>query len=127
VSDDRILIRDLLVRGILGVNEWERKKRQDILINLTLVADLSRCGASDALRDTVNYRTITKAVIALVEESRRFTAEALASDIAKLCLAQSGVERVTVRLEKPGALRFARSVGVEIERGRDDPPPAVTR
>lgn len=117
---DRIVIRDLLARGILGINDWEREQPQDILINLTLFADLRRAAFSDDIADTVNYRTVTKRILALVEASTRYTVEALAADIARLCLEEPGVERVRVRVEKPGALRFARSVGIEIERTRDD-------
>jgi FolB domain-containing protein len=117
---DEIQIRDLLIRGVLGVNDWEREQPQDILVNLTLLADLRRVGATDDIADTVNYRTVAKKVIAHVETARRFTVEALAADIARICLAEPGVERVRVRVEKPGALRFARSVGVEIERSAGD-------
>jgi len=120
MSDDRIEICDLLLRGILGINPEEREKPQDILINLTLFADLRAAGRSDGIDDTINYRTITKRIIAHVESAGRFTVEALATDIAGLCLEDERVERVQVRVEKPGALRFARSVGVEIERRRGD-------
>jgi FolB domain-containing protein len=119
LSEDRIEIKDLLVRGILGVNDWEREQEQDILVNLILFTDLSRAGASDTLEDSVNYRTVAKQVIAQVQSSRRFTVEALAQDLARICLEQPRVRRVRVRVEKPGALRFARSVGVEIERSAD--------
>jgi FolB domain-containing protein len=118
--NDQIHIRDLLIRGILGVNDWEREQPQDILVNLTLTADLRRAGASDDISDTVNYRTVAKKIIAHVEAAQRLTVEALASDIARLCLNEPGVQRVRVRVEKPGALRFARSVGIEIERSTAD-------
>ncbi len=117
--EDCIHIRDLLVRGILGINDWEREKKQDILINVTLFADLRTAAASDKIQDTVNYRTLAKQIIEHAETSRRFTVEALAADIARICLAAPGVLRARVRVEKPGALRFARSVGVEIERSKD--------
>jgi FolB domain-containing protein len=117
---DEIQIRDLLLRGILGVNDGEREQPQDILLNVTLYSDLRRAGESDDIADTINYRTVTKKILAHVEASRRFTVEALASDIARLCLAEPNVHRVRVRVEKPGALRFARSVGVEIERTAAD-------
>jgi FolB domain-containing protein len=120
MTDDRIEIRDLLLRGILGINPEEREKKQDILVNLTLFAELRQAGRSDDIADTPNYRTITKRVIEHVEQVGRFTVEALATDIARLCLEDPRVARVRVRVEKPGALRFARSVGVEIERSRDD-------
>lgn len=117
---DRLFIKDLRLRTIIGVNDWEREQRQDVLINITLYADLSQAGSSDSIEDTVNYRTVTKRVIAHVEASQRFTVEALAQDIADICLAAPGVERVKVKLDKPGALRFARSVGVKIVRERAD-------
>ena len=120
MTDDRIEIRDLLLRGTLGINPEEREKKQDILVNLTLFAELRQAGRSDDIVDTPNYRTITKRVIEHVEQVGRFTVEALATDIARLCLEDPRVARVRVRVEKPGALRFARSVGVEIERSRDD-------
>lgn len=113
---DQIEIKDLLLRGVIGVNDWEREVKQDILINIRLTADLTRAGETDSIDDTVNYRTITKKIIAHVDSSARYTLEALAADIANICLAEKGVQRARVRIEKPGALRFASSVGVEIER-----------
>jgi FolB domain-containing protein len=120
MGQDRILIKDLLLRGILGINDWEREKPQDILVNITLLGDLKPAGSSDKIEDTINYRTITKQIITHVEGSNRFTVEALAHDIAQICIRTDGVEKALVRVEKPGALRFAKSVGVEIERGRED-------
>jgi len=117
---DRVLIADLLVRGIIGLNEWERKKKQDILVNLEIFTDIRDAGRSDDVSKTVNYRTITKAVIALIENSSYFLVEALATEIARLVVAEHGVPRVRVRVEKPGAVRFARSVGVDIVRERGD-------
>ena len=116
MTTDKIHINDLLTRGIVGVNDWERKDKQDILVNITLCADLRPAGRSDNIEDSVNYRTVAKQVIAHVESSSRFTLEALSEDVAQLCLSMAGVTRVRVRIEKPGAVRFARSVGVEIER-----------
>lgn len=120
MTSDKILINDLLTRGIVGVNDWERKDKQDILLNITLYADLRAAGRSDHIEDSVNYRTVAKRVIAHVESSSRFTLEALSEDVAKLCLSMAGVTRARVRVEKPGAVRFARSVGVEIERTSED-------
>ena len=117
---DQITIRDLSARGIIGINDWEREKPQEILINLTLFADLRAAGLSDAIGDTANYRTVSKNVLTHAENAGRFTVEALAADIARICLVEPGVLRVRVRVEKPGAVRFSRSVGVEIERGLED-------
>lgn len=115
-ADDRLLIKDLLVRGVVGINEWEREHRQDILLNLTLFLDTSAAARSDDVIDSLNYRSLTKAIIAFVEDSSFNLVEALADGIALLCLRDFGADRVRVRVEKPGALRFAASVGVEIER-----------
>ena len=117
---DQIIIKDLLLRGIIGINPDERVKQQDILINLVIYADIGRAAASDAIEDAVDYKTITKRVIDHVEHSADFLVEKLVTDIARLILTEFQVERVRVRVEKPGALRFAQSVGIEIERGRDD-------
>jgi FolB domain-containing protein len=120
MENDRIEIKDLFLRGIVGINPWEREKKQDILINITLFADLRTVGESDRVEDSVNYRSITKQVIAHVESAQPRTVESLATDIARICVSASGVKRARVRVEKPGALRFSRSVGVEIERGPED-------
>jgi FolB domain-containing protein len=116
---DQVFIKDLLVRGIIGVNDWEREKPQDILINIAISADLSAAGESDDISDSVNYKTIAKKAQARAETAKRLTVEALAADIAKICLEVPGVQKVRVKVEKPNAVRFARSVGVEVERSRE--------
>jgi FolB domain-containing protein len=116
---DKIEIKDLMVRGILGINPDERKNRQDILINITLWADTRKAAASDEIEDAVNYRTLTKAVIEHVEKGQPMLVERLVNEIARLCFASDmRVQAVEVRVEKPTALRFARSVGVNIYRTR---------
>ncbi len=115
---DRILIQDLQVRCIIGVNEDERLRKQDVVINLALTADLSKAGRSDRFEDTVDYAAVKKEVLALVEHSQVFLIEALAEAVAGLCLRNPAVSAVTVRVDKPGALSSARSVAVEIERTR---------
>ena len=116
---DKIFIKDLIARGIIGINDSEREKPQEILINIILYADISKAGASDKLEDTVSYRTIAKKAIAHAEMANRYTVEALATDIAQFCLEDPRIEKVCVRVEKPGAVRFSKSVGVEIERSRE--------
>lgn len=117
---DKVIIKDLLVRGIIGINDWEREQPQDILINITVFADTSRAAQTDSIDDCVNYRTLAKAAAKHAETAKRLTVEALANDIARICLEQPGVQRAVVRVEKPGAVRFAVSVGVEVERSRDE-------
>jgi len=117
---DQIQIKDLLLRTIIGINEEERRNRQDVLINIVLHADTRAAGASDNIDDAVNYRTIAKRVIERIEGSSYYLVEKMAAEIAAICLEDTRVEAVDVRVEKPGALRFARSVGVEIQRTRSD-------
>jgi FolB domain-containing protein len=113
---DQILIKDILARGIIGINDSERLHPQDILVNVVIFTDTTKAGVSDDVSDSVNYKTITKQVISVAETAKRLTVEALANDIAGLILTIPLVRGVRVRVEKPGAVRFAKSVGVEIER-----------
>lgn len=115
---DKVIIKNLLARGIIGVNDWERKRAQNILINLTLFTDTRRAAETDDINDCANYSTMSKKIFAHAESANRETVEALANDLAKICLEDKGVQKVIVRVEKPGAVRFAESVGVEIERSR---------
>lgn len=119
-TPDKIIIRDLLLRCIIGINDWERENRQDVLINLVIETDMRAAGLSDNPDDMLNYRSVTKSIINHVEASDYQLVEALATAIARICCVDFGAPRVTVRVEKPGALRFAHSVGVEIERGPGD-------
>ncbi len=115
---DRIVIRELLVRSVLGVDDEERREMQDVLITVALHADLRRAGESDRLEDAIDYRRIKKEILAAADGSRHRLVEALAERVAALCLAHAGVEQVDVTVEKPGSLRFARSALVEITRSR---------
>ena len=118
---DRILIKDLLLRGILGINPEERKNRQDILINVVMYADTRLAAQSDEMTDSVNYRTIAKAMIAHVEEGTPKLVERLVAELARMVFeTDDRVQAVEVTVEKPGALRFARSVGVSIFRTRQE-------
>jgi FolB domain-containing protein len=114
----KVFINDLVVRGIIGVNDSERESPQEIVINLGLFTDLRRAGATDDIADCIDYQSVAEKIMAYAESARRFTVEALAADIARIGLGEPGVERVLVRVEKPGAVRSCRSVGVEIERTR---------
>lgn len=113
---DRIVIRELLVRCVLGVDAEERREPQDVVIGVTLHADLREAGASDRLEDAIDYRAIKKQILAAAEGSRYQLVEALAERVAALCLADARVRRVDVVVDKPGSLRFARSAAVEITR-----------
>jgi dihydroneopterin aldolase/D-erythro-7,8-dihydroneopterin triphosphate epimerase len=115
---DRIHIKDLVVPGIIGINPDERINKQDVLVNATLWVDTKAAAASDDIVDAVNYRTITKAIIAHIEAGEPMLVERLVAEIADICLADQRVSEVEVTVEKPSALRHARSVGITINRTR---------
>jgi len=118
MATDQIHIKDLLLRTIIGTKPDERINKQDVIINITLYGDHSAAAASDDIADTADYRAITKRVIQLVETSQFFLVEKMAVEIARICLDDAKVERAVVTVEKPGAVRFARSVGVTVDRSR---------
>lgn len=117
---DEIHIRDLKFRCIVGVYEEERREKQDVVAQITLYLDLRVAGETDDMNDTVDYKALKKQILAMAEESSFRLVEALAEHIARICLKDDRVRRVAVAVDKPGALRFARTVGVRIFRDRDD-------
>jgi dihydroneopterin aldolase/D-erythro-7,8-dihydroneopterin triphosphate epimerase len=116
---DKILIKDLRLRCIIGINEFERREKQDVTINVVIWSDLADAAKTDDISKTVDYKEITKNIIKLVESSEFHLVETLAEKIAQSCLDKSRIRKVKVTIEKPGALRFARSVGVTLVRRRD--------
>jgi D-erythro-7,8-dihydroneopterin triphosphate epimerase len=115
---DRIYIRDLALRCIIGVYPEERHEKQDVIINVVLESDHAAAAKSDQLADAVDYKQLKLQIRALVEGSRFNLIETLADRIAALCLQAPKVQAATVTVDKPGALRFARSVAVEVTRRR---------
>jgi len=116
---DRILIRDLVVPGIVGIKPDERANKQDVLVNAVLWVDTRPAASSDDIDDAANYRTITKGLIAHIEEGKPMLVERLVQELVDICFAiEPRVHRVEMTVEKPGALRHSRSVGVSIRRSR---------
>jgi FolB domain-containing protein len=115
---DKVFIKDLRVQGILGIHDWERVTPREIILNITLYTDTRRAARSDKLSDCVDYSTMAKKIRAHAECAARMTVEALAYDLAELCLSEPKVRKVIVRVDKPGAVTDAASVGVEVERTR---------
>lgn len=114
---DKILIKDLRVTGIIGIHAHERVTPQEMLINVALFTDTRRAAETDDINDCVNYQIIAEQVRAHTETSKRLTVEALAGDLAQICLATLGVRGVNIRVEKTQAITNTGSVGVEITRG----------
>lgn len=115
---DRIFIRDLALRCIIGIYPEERREKQDVIINIIMEGDLSAAPQTDHIDDTINYKTIKKQIVALVEASDFNLIETMAARILDICMQDAKVDRATVTVDKPGALRFARSVACEMTRTR---------
>jgi len=116
---DRILIKDLSVAGIIGINPEERVSPQEVLVNATLWVDTRPAARSDEIEDAANYRTISKAFIEHIGSGRPMLVERLAQELVDICFAtEPRVDEVEITVEKPGAVRHARSVGVTIRRTR---------
>lgn len=114
---DIIFLHDLKVETVIGIWEWERKIRQTVAIDLDMSADIRKAAASDSVDDTLNYKLVAKRVQQFVADSSFQLVETLAEKIAEIVLGEFDVAWVRVKVNKPGAIRGARDVGVLIERG----------
>ncbi len=114
---DTVFVRDLEVRAIIGINDWERRELQTILIDLDMACDARAAAADEDIEKAVNYRSVAKAVMAHTEKGKYLLVETLAEHLAAMIRTDFGVPWVRVRVRKPGAVRFSREVGIEIERG----------
>lgn len=114
---DIIFLQDMKVETIIGIWDWERKIRQTVSIDLEMSTDIRKAAATDSIEDTLNYKSVAKRVQAFVAESSFQLVETLAEKIAEIVLDEFDVAWVRVRLNKPGAIRGAKGVGILIERG----------
>lgn len=114
---DIIYLSDLRIQTIIGVFDWEREIKQEVVIDLEMASDIRSAAASDALEDTLDYKAVAKRVIGFVEQSEFQLVETLAERIAAIVRQEFGVPWLRLRLNKQGAVRGARDVGVIIERG----------
>lgn len=113
---DQVFIQELHVKTVIGIYDWERTEPREIILNVTLFTDIKPAEKSDNISDCVSYELVADKIRKLASTSNRQTVEALAGDIAHLCLKESYVKGVRVRVDKPSAIEHAVSVGVEIER-----------
>ncbi len=113
-----VYIEDLRLRAIVGTNDWEREKEQDIIINICFRYDACEAAEKDAIETAVDYKALKREIIAFVEKSGFFLLERLCRDILTLILNEERVLWAKVRIDKPHALRYAKSVAVEMERSR---------
>lgn len=109
-----IHITDLKLRTVIGIFAWERKIKQDVILNIALTFNAKKAAKTDNVKDTVDYKNLTKKIIAKVESSKYFLIEKLAAQVLSIIRKTPGVLEATVRIDKPGALRFAKSVSVTL-------------
>jgi 7,8-dihydroneopterin aldolase/epimerase/oxygenase len=119
-SGDRIFLHGLTAECIIGFIDWERRVKQTVVLDIELPVDCRRAALSDEVADTLDYKKVAKRVQAFVETSEFKLVETLAHRLALLILAEFGLEWVRIWLNKPGAIRNSRDVGVVIERTRAD-------
>jgi 7,8-dihydroneopterin aldolase/epimerase/oxygenase len=124
-SGDRIFLRGLTAECIIGFIDWERRVRQTVVIDLELPVDCRAAALTDQVADTVDYKKVAKRVLAFIEASEFKLVETLAQSLAMLLLEEFGLEWVRLQVNKPGAIRNSRDVGVVIERRRADLPSAA--
>ena len=125
---DKIFLSQLSIECIVGIWDWERRVKQTVVIDVEMAADIRRAAATDSIEDTIDYKRVSKRLLAFVGESQYQLVETLTEQIARVIVTEFGVTWVKVRLNKRGAIRGARDVGIEIERRAEDyaiPPPSV--
>ena len=115
---DIVFIKDLEIETVIGIYDWERKIRQTVGLNLEMGTDIRRAAATDRIEDTLDYKAVAKRLIGFVEKSEFGLVETLAERCAEIVLDEFPVTWLRLRLDKPGAVRGAKSVGIIIERGR---------
>ncbi len=115
---DIVFIRDLEIETIIGIYDWERKIRQTVCLNLEMGTDIRRAAATDRIEDTLDYKSVAKRLIGFVEKSEFGLVETLAERCTEIVLNEFPVQWLRLRLDKPGAVRGSKSVGIQIERGR---------
>ena len=119
MARDIVFIEGLIVDTVIGIFDWEREIRQQVRIDLEMAWDNRPAGASDAIEDALNHKSVAKRIIALVRESEFFLVERLAEVVARTVIEEFSVGWLRLRLSKPGAVRGAENVGVIIERSRE--------
>ena len=114
---DTVFISELRVDTVIGIYDWERKIRQDVVIDVEMACDCALAAETDSVDDTLDYKAIGKRIIAFVETSEFFLVETLAHRLAETLIAEFGIRWLRLKVDKEGALRGARGVGVIVERG----------
>ena len=117
-SQDTVFLRGLAIETTIGFFDWERHVKQTVVIDLEIPVDCARAASSDSVEDTVDYKSIAKRAITFVSEAQFHLVETLAHKLATTLLAEFDIAWIRLSLNKPGAIRGSRDVGVSIERRR---------
>lgn len=115
---DIIYLNDLRIETVIGIYDWERRVKQTVILDLEMGADIRKAAASDNIEDTLNYKAVAKRLFAFVGDSEFELVETLAERVAELILKEFSVPWLRLRVNKQGAVRGVRDVGVIIERGK---------
>lgn len=113
---DRVFIEGLEIEALIGIYDWERRIRQPLVFDIEMAFDNRIPAATDAIADTLNYKAVSNRIVEYVSQSSFELVETLAERVAQIVITEFGVQRVRLKLSKPGAVRGARAVGVMIER-----------
>ena len=113
-----IRVKNLRLRTMIGVNEWERTQKQDVVIQIEYQYDADAASRSDAIAEAVDYKAMKQRILADVEQSQFNLLETLAEKVLTLVMRDSRVVRATVEVEKPHALRFADGVSASLTAQR---------
>jgi 7,8-dihydroneopterin aldolase/epimerase/oxygenase len=113
---DRVFLRGLAIQTTIGFIEWERHVKQTVVLDLEIPVDCERAARADDVVDTVDYKSIAKRCIAFVEAAEFKLVETLAHRLAMTLLAEFDIAWIRLTVNKPGAIRGSRDVGVSIER-----------
>ena len=113
---DRIFLSEMKIETTVGIWEWEKRIKQQVIIDIEMSADIKKAAATDQIEDTLNYKAVAKSVRKLVEESSFQLVETMAEKISELVIGEHNVSWVRVKVNKPGAIRGSKGVGIIIER-----------
>ena len=118
MSRDIVYIRDLQIKTIIGIYDWERQIKQTVSIDIEMATDIAKAASSDSIGDALNYKAVGKRIIQFVEDSQYQLVETMAEKVAQIVIDEFAVDWLRLRVSKPGALRGAKDVGLVIERVR---------
>jgi len=118
LKGDKIYVEDLRVKATIGIFDWEKKIKQEVSISYEIPHDNKKAAVADAIEATTDYKSITKAIIAFVENNKFELVETFAEKIAEMVIKDFNIAEIRLRVSKPGALRYSKDVGVIIERNK---------